>query len=414
MSAPTRIGGRGLARAGIVVLAELGIAIAVYAGLDGALSATSTMSLQSLPLWAVLVGTAVVGGLLWLLRGPVDTLADRIVYGGRASGYAEARSLIDRLAASLPVDEVLPQLAATVGRAVHSPRAEVRCWISPGQRWQQVWPEAVTPQGDPLTLGVRHLGTSVGEIEVDQVGGPLHAAERRRLDRIAAPVGAALATVRLTHALRLRRAELERLTAQIDESTRRLLGARRAEQERFRGRLADRVLPLIDAALVSSDGDGAADLAENALREVRSLSRGIFPPRLADAGLATCLAEWAESTPARVHVDADEVQDPELRACLYFSVVTAGTALVASGAERTDVDIRRREDAIDLRIRTVGGGAPDWPLAARDRLEAFGATLTVGSATEPADGGATASGTVLTARVPADAARAGRNPEEAP
>jgi hypothetical protein len=395
VTGPIRVGTRGAARAGIVILAQLGVAAGGYAGLAAALSASSAMSMQRLPLWSVLAGTALVGWLLRCLRAPVGALADRIVHGGNASGYAEARSLVSRLAAALPVDEVLPQLAAAIGRSVRSPRTEVRCWLSPGQRWHQVWPESVLPQGDPLTLEVRHLGAQVGEIEVDQVDGPLDVGDRHRLDRMVAPVGAALATVRLTHALRIRRADLERSTAAIDESTRRLIGARRVEQRRFHDRLAARVLPLIDAALDAGTAEQAADLAEQALHEVRSLSRGVFPPRLAEAGLPACLADWADGMPARVRVRADEVPDLELRTCLYFAVVTAGSALLAGGADRVDVDVRCREGSVGLRMRTAGGGRPGWPLAVRDRLEAFGAVLSDQAAGDRPD----SAGGLLTARL---------------
>ena len=244
MTHQVSVGTRRAARTVIVVVARFVVAGAVYSVSAVSLSSTEEMSMTRLPLWAVLASTAVVAWLLRLLRQPIDTLADLIVYGGRGSGYSEARELVGRMASSLPVDEVLPQLAATIGHITRTPRAEVRFWLAADQRWRQVWPDMATPKGDPLTVGVRHLGTTIGEIEVDQVDGPLDDIGRRRLGGMAGPVGAALATVRLTYALRLRRTELEQLTAAIDASTRRLLGARQAEQRRFRDELEAKVLPL--------------------------------------------------------------------------------------------------------------------------------------------------------------------------
>jgi signal transduction histidine kinase len=358
-----------------VVLARFGVAAAVYAGSAALLASQETMSVMRLPWWLVLASTALVAGLLLVLRAPIDAVADRVVYGGKAPGYSEARELVGRLATSVPIDEVLPQLAATIGEVARTPRAEVRFWLDRHQQWRQTWPEAAAPQGDPLTLGVRHLGTEVGEIEVDQVGGPIDDINRRRLGGIAGPVGSALATVRLTYALRLRRADLERLTTAIDASTRRLLGARRAERQRFRDEIAGRVLPEIDAAAAAPSASDAAEHAQRALDEIRAISRGIFPPRLAEAGLSACLRDWADMTPHATLEHVDGGWDPALRTCLYFAVVTTTTAMLNGGASDVRIAVRRDGTRVELAILARRAPSGDWSTAVRDRLEAFDAVL---------------------------------------
>jgi hypothetical protein len=338
------------------------------------------------PLWSVIVATAVIATVLWMLREPVDRLADRIVYRRKASGYAQARALLDRMAAALPIDEVLPQLAETAGRVARSSRAEVRLWVEPDHQWREVWPEPQAPPGDPLLVGVQHLGTQVGEIEVDGSGG-LAAAERRQLDQLAVPAGTALATVRLTYALRRRRAALERATADVDASTRRLLGARREEQQRFRDHITARVLPHLDAALTGIPADHPAesiDAVAGALDEVRSISRGLFPPRLAAAGLAVSLRDWRDATgpAARMDLQVPEEVPEDLQTCVFFCVANTLTALDAAGSVELFAEVRR--DGTDLLVQ-VGGmlpraaGVPPAPagnlaaavLPAADRVAAF-------------------------------------------
>jgi hypothetical protein len=389
--APPNVGARRALRTGIVVMGRFLVALAVYAGSAAVLADHETMSVTRLPLWAVLGSTALVAWLLLLLRTPIDAVADRLVYGEKASGYSEARELLGRMATSLAIDDVLPQLAATIGQVAHAPRAEVRFWLDPEQRWRQIWPETAVPQGDPLTLGVRHLGSEIGEIEVDQVGGPIDDTSRRRLGVIAAPVGSALATVRLTYALRLRRKELEQLTAAIDASTRRLLGAQRVEQQRFRDQIADRVLPRVDGALATPSPTVAAEQAERALDEIRTISRGVFPTRLAETGLPGSLRDWADTTPRVVLERVDGGWEAALRNCLYFAVVTTAGDLLAQGTAGVRVAVRRRESNVHLTVLAEGLPGADWSVPVRDRLEAFDAVLDVASS---------ATGVVLSASLP--------------
>ena len=108
-----------------------------------------------------------------------------------------------------PVDEVVPALAETAGRTMHSTRAEVRLLMSDGDSWSQVWPQRAVADGSQMTVGVRHGGTDVGEIEVDVADPDESDRDRGLLDDLARPAGLALSTVRLTVELRRRAADLE-------------------------------------------------------------------------------------------------------------------------------------------------------------------------------------------------------------
>ncbi len=347
------------------------------------------------PLAAVVAVTALVAVLLWLARARIDQLADRLAFGSAGRGYQAVRGLLARMATSLPVDEVVPRLAEAAGRTAHSPRAEVRLWLDDGQRWSQVWPAPAPPSPAQLTVSVQHRGEQVGEIEVDASGDSVSPFDRRLLDQLAAPAGLALSTVRLTYALRARSDELERVTAALHASRARLLDAQRVEQRRLQAEVDDQVMPHLDAAARAvAAGAAAADRYEpprldaagiaagRALDALRLIARGVFPPRLADAGLADSVQSWQQRRGVAVRVAATGDQGllhsrPDLEASLYFSVVTALGALADKAARDLAVDLRVTADAADVRISGRGAAAvnPDAVVAVRDRIEAFDGTL---------------------------------------
>ena len=64
---------------------------------------------------------------------------------------------------------------------------------------------------------------------------------------------------------------------------------------------------------------------QDALDDLRDLARGIYPPLLADKGLAAALEAQARKSPIPVTVDADGVErlPQEIEAAVYFSVLEA-------------------------------------------------------------------------------------------
>ena len=324
---------------------------------------------------------------------PITILADRLSFGERADSQQLMRELLARMSDTLPVGEVVPRLAEAAGRTAHSDRAEVRVWLPGGEEWSQVWPSPVRPRTDSLTIGVRHGGDALGEIEVAIA--EQSAFDRRLLERLAGPAGLALSTVRLTYELRQRAADLERLTLALHQSRQRLLDARRDERHRLRRELADRVIRHManasDAvARVRAGADSTSSLelssAETelgtALDRLRVLSRGLYPPTLNESGLAMSLAAWPVSTgvPTAIQVDgADQLlrDRPELEACIYFCVVTVLGALADRGVDRLSATVRIESDAVSFRVsancQTDISAAE--VLAIRDRVEAFDGSL---------------------------------------
>jgi signal transduction histidine kinase len=379
-------------RTGIIIGCRLAVAVVGYSLLAFAWRHLSAGPVRW-PLWVVVTATALVAGLLSMADRPITILADRLSFGERADSQQLMRELLARMSDTLPVGEVVPRLAEAAGRTAHSDRAEVRVWLPGGEEWSQVWPSPVRPRTDSLTIGVRHGGDALGEIEVAIA--EQSAFDRRLLERLAGPAGLALSTVRLTYELRQRAADLERLTLELQQSRQRLLDARRDERQRLQRELADRVIRHManasDALARVRAGAGskswlelcsAETELETALDRLRVLSRGIYPPTLSESGLAEALAGWPVSTgvPAAIQVDGSDqlLRDrPELEACVYFCVVTALGALADRGADRPSATVRIESGAVTFRVsasRQTDISAAEV-LAIRDRVEAFDGSL---------------------------------------
>jgi hypothetical protein len=340
----------------------------------------------------VVIATALVALLLHLLDGALGRVADRIVYGSGADGQRIVRGLLRRMAGTLPVDEVVPRLAEAAGRTIGGPRAEVRVSLTDGRQWSQVWPPNAPVAGSAVTAGIRHGGATIGEIEVDLDKAETGPTEQRLLAELAAPAGLALSTVRLTVELRQRVAELSAINAALRASTERMLTARRDEQHRLRHEVDEHVVRHIRLAgeqLASLNGANptvigeAGESCERALDELRVIARGIYPPRLAEAGLLVSIDGWLQKT--RLHADMAAGTDldvvrrnPELEACLYFCAVTALDTLASAGGRHLSVAVDESAAGVRLQataqdIGTVNGGAV---AAMRDRIEAFDGSLT--------------------------------------
>jgi signal transduction histidine kinase len=339
----------------------------------------------------VLAATAVVAAVLSVSRRRFERVANWLAFGEDADGYELASAFLTRMATTLEVDEVLPRLAETAARSVGSRRGEVRVWLADGNTWRQTWPNDAVQGASDVTVPVQHGGDPVGQMVVSVDASDLSPADRRLLDQLAGPAGLALSTVRLTHALRQQAEEIEATSAQIRASRQRIVEARRTQQDGMRHQLATTVQPHLDAACdelapplpVSEAGvRAAADEVRHALDELRSLTRGLFPAGLADAGLLSALRSWAEQRGRPLAVSNGGEPDlstlsPDLAATLYFCAVT-----VLTGAEG-DPTVTVKGDGAGVTMEVSAERFDTTSVAAvADRVEAFDGKLTVAVAPE--------------------------------
>jgi signal transduction histidine kinase len=341
------------------------------------------------------------------LRARARRLADRLVYGRRATPYEVLSEFSDRMAASYSTEDVLPRMAQILGEGTGSQRAGV--WLRMGSeaRLTASWPpldgegtvtEAVAiddldrlPGGD-RTFPVQHRGELLGALTVVMPPTePLTPSQEKLVGDLASQAGLVLRNVRLIEELRASR---QRLVAAQDEERRRLErnlhdGAQQqlvalAVKVKLAQAVATRDPQKAEAMLSEVQSD-----AQDALENLRDLARGIYPPLLADQGLPAALQAQARKAPMPVTVDATSIgrYPQEAEAAVYFCCLEA-LQNVAKYADASSVHLKLGIEDAELTFEVSDDGrgfdAATTPLGSgmqnmTDRLAALGGSIEVQS-----------------------------------
>src|SRR5437773_921500 len=250
-------------------------------------------------------------------------LANRVVYGRRATPYQVLSEFAQRIGGAYSHEDVLPQMAQTVAAGTGAERVVV--WLRVDDQLHPAAstggsPPAVPPPAGGLpvdgqampslpdadmSVPVVHGGDLLGAISVRMPKGePLRPAGQQLVADVASQAGLVLSNVSLVEDLRASR---QRLVAAQDEARRRL------ERNIHDGAQQDLVALAIKVRL----GTTAEDLAQarqifgerqtdatGAPENLRDLARGIYPPLLADLGLAAALNAQAAKSTLPVAVEA--------------------------------------------------------------------------------------------------------------
>ena len=338
-----------------------------------------------------LLATALVAVAFDPVRRRAQGVADRIVYGRRATPY----EALSRLSAQLtgPSDGLLDGLCATVAEGTGA--RQVVLWAgAPGaQHPVSAWPAHALADELPgpadhdrgtCTVPVTHGGRVVGALAV-AVGrqDSLTTADRRLLDDLAAQAGLVLEL----------RAGAQRLVVAGDEARRRL---ERDLHDGAQQRLVTVALELGGLVRAAEDAgdDVLAKRAESArlqllqaTAELRETARGLHPAVLTHDGLEAALGYLADRSPlpVRLQVAVPRRLPPEVEATAYF-VVSEGLTNIArhAGAQVAAVTATLAVNGLVLEVSDDGaGGAQARPGSGleglADRLTALGARLVVDS-----------------------------------
>jgi signal transduction histidine kinase len=362
----------------------------------------------------VLVAGFLIGAIAWPLLRLARRIADRLVYGGRATPYEVLTDFSGKMAETYSTEDVLPRTASILGAGTGA--EAVTIWLLVGGEFRPAagWPGDTRPDEpqpsaaladlDQGTFEVRHQGELLGAITVRMpANDPMNPSKERLIRDLASQAGLVLRNVRLIEELRQSR---RRIVAAVDE------GRRQLERNIHDGAQQQLValsvkLGLADAVLDRDPAKAHTFLAElreetnDALENLRDLARGIYPPLLADEGLAPALEAQARRSPVPVRVSRDGIgrYPQDVEATVYFCVLEALQNVTKyANASSVDIDIRQGDGALTFEIRDDGTGF-DPATAPRgtglqgmaDRVEAIGGTLLVRSA--PGDG-TTVSGTL--------------------
>ncbi len=402
-----------------VIFAIVVLFLVAIAGVVAILIGIGVMpSLYDYPPMMLMAG--VVYGLLVV---PVYRLAsgfaDRVVYGGRATPSEVLSEFSERLSETYATDDVLPRMAAILGEAT---RAKiVRVWLRVGGEYRETaaWPSDVATEppvvdpgnglpgfpGDGHRTEVRDRGELLGAITATfHANDPIDEGRERLIRDMGAQAGLVLRNVRLIENLRASR---QRMVTAQDEGRRRLeRNIHDGAQQQLvalsvKTRLADSMIDRDAAKAHEMLAQIQAD-THDALETLRDLARGIYPPLLADKGLATALEAQARKVALPVTVDADGIGrfPAEAEATVYFCVLEALQNVAKyAHASTIHVGLRAAEGALHFDVRDDGVGfdprshTPGTGIQGmQDRLDAVGGSLTVTSAL--------GDGTLVTGSVP--------------
>ena len=340
-----------------------------------------------------IVATAVVALSFQPVRERVQRLANRLVYGERATPYEVMSSFSERVGGTVSLDDVLPRIAQAAAGGVGAAATRVSVALSGGER-HAVWPSDAEGGEFDRTIGVEDRGETVGAIAVRKPRGEaLTPADERLLQDLAGQAGLALGNVRLTAELERSVEQTGRLAEALAASRRRILTARDEERRRLERRVhggplrrlsgMDDRLREIEQVLASSP-EAATPLLEALGREttetldsLRELARGVFPPLLADSGLAVAL----DAHVRKLDPSPELTIDPALSNGAVSSAVAAAAyfcavVLLEESGGTSPLEAGLEDGRVVLRL--AGPVGADALVRVRDRAEAQGGEVEPG------------------------------------
>ena len=404
----------------IVTLIYLGIVV----GIGAAVGRRGNVLLS-------ILATAVIAVAFQPLRERVRRFANRLVYGKRATPYEVMSRFAEGLGAVYSAGEVLPRMARILGEGTGG---RTGVWVHVGDelRLAASWPdedvtlgavaigtrEELPPiEGWDRTFPVRHHDDLLGALTVSKpVSEPITPAEEKLVHDVAAQAGLVLANVRLIEELRASR---QRLVAAQDEERRRL---ERDIHDGAQQQLVAMAVKLrLARGLAGKDPAKAQEMLDQLQREnqetletLRDLARGIYPPLLADQGLAAALAAQGRKAAIPVEVVGDGVDryPQEVEAAAYFSCLEAlqniakyaeaSRAVIRLWSENGTLAFAVEDDGQGFDPRTTPSGSGLRNMG--DRLDALGGSIAIRSAV--------GDGTTVEGRIPVQPALAAAHASE--
>jgi signal transduction histidine kinase len=285
-----------------------------------------------------LLATVIVAVLFQPARVWARRLANRLVFGERATPYEVMAGFSERVADAVSTEQVLPQMAEAAGTGVGAAEVTIRVALPDGgervERWQG--PGAGGRTAEPWTTTIVHQGEPVATLTVTKpANDPLTPAERGLLEDLGAQAGLAVHNVRLTEELGVRLRELDVQAAALRVSRERLVTARDAQRRGLQRDIQEgperqllKIGRAVRAVNEPAELDPLIDRANETLEGLRDLARGVFPPLLADQGIVPALQAHIRKVGAHTTVEADlpvanRRFDADVEACVYFCCLQA-------------------------------------------------------------------------------------------
>jgi signal transduction histidine kinase len=377
-------------------------------------------------------------------RPRIDRWARSMVFRDTRGSADLVRSFAARMTRSVPLDELALQTAEQLRDRLGLHAVELwtlqgsslRPWIGDpeiarepvalenldpvvvvqaglsGHGWLSVWMPAMLEGREqsyvrmaPMAHAGELLGTLV--VERDVAGTPFTSDEERTVVELARQLGVVLHNARLDSALEQSLEEVRRQADELQASRGRIVAAgddaRRTIERNLHDGAQQHVVSLgiqvkLARTLLEKDPARAVEVLEglqgqvdDTLQELRDLAHGIYPPLLADRGLAEALHAAARRAvlPTTVRADGLGRFAPEAEATVYFCVLEALQNAGKYAGEQATVTVGVTADDSGLTFVVADTGA-GFDTAGKglgagfqnmlDRLGALGGTLHVASA----------------------------------
>jgi signal transduction histidine kinase len=289
--------------------------------------------------------------------------ADRVVYGERATPYEVLADFGRQLGGTYAADDVLPRIARVLRDGIGAERARVLLRVGDEFREVAVWPSDAMPgRADDLAVEVRDQGDVLGALAVAlPANDPVDEGKTKLVSDLAAQVGLVLRNVGLVEELR---ASQRRIVAAQDQERRRL--ERNIHDGAQQQLVALAVKARLARSLLGRDDEKAGEMldqigaeTQDALEDLRDLARGIYPPLLADKGLAAALEAQCRKSPLPIDFSPDGVgrYDQAIEAAVYFSILEAlQNAAKYANASFVVVGLGQRDGRLTFEVRDDGVG----------------------------------------------------------
>lgn len=347
-----------------------------------------------------IAATAVVALAFQPVRARLERLANRLVYGRRASPYEVVAGFARRMADALSLDDALPRLAEAAATGVGAVSGRVEVLADHGSSRTAIWPDpAPAATGPDHVVPIIHQGEEVGRLGVTLgQGDVLDPAEERLLSDLASQAGVAVRNAQLATELQNRLEEISDQALELRRSRQRIVAAGDEERKRVERDLHDgaqqrlvslglvlrmarsRAPSTLDADLHALLDEAAGEL-ESAQRELRDLARGIYPAVLVDGGLAPAIESLAERSTVPLDVRVVERRFPTpVETTAYFVVSEALTNVAKHAhASRASVLVDCVGDTLHIEVADDGVGGATGLRGLSDRVAALDGRLHVDS-----------------------------------
>jgi signal transduction histidine kinase len=333
-------------------------------------------------------------------------LANRVVYGSRATPYEVLSDFAERIAGTYAAQDVLPRMAEIVAAGTGAERTVV--WLRVGDELRaeassdgipvtsvlRINADALPamPEGESA-VPVTNQGELLGAISVRMPRGEaLTQSGERLIADVASQAGLVLSNARLIQELRASR---QRIVSAQDQARRRL--ERNIHDGAQQQLVALAVKLRLMGSLVGKNAEREREISDQlvgetqeALENLRDLARGIYPPLLQDAGLVAAVQAQARKSPVPTSVEADGITryPEEQEAAVYFCTLEAlQNAAKYAAASRVTVRLGERDGELAFDVIDDGSGFDpsvnghgSGLQGMADRVEALGGHLDVHSA----------------------------------